>query len=280
MENLIIVKQLPIIEERLKAMSEQIDAKVNNAVSLICSEDTVKTIKSARAELNKDFQALEERRKAVKTAVMTPYNQFENGTYKDISEKFKKADGVLKSRIDEVENGVKEIKGREVKAYFDEYLLSKYIDFVTFENANINVTLSASMKSLKEQASAFIDRICCDLMLIDTQEHKPEILVEYKKTLNCSQAITSVKTRFEAIEREKQRQIELGEKRKAEAEAVAKVQEVIQAQQPLEPPKTIIPDMPLVPGEPVKTLVFKVTAPISMLKELKKFLDDGGYQYV
>lgn len=60
------------------------------------------------------------------------------------------------------------------------------IDFVTFEQANIGITLSASLKSLKEQAKNFADRISDDLMLIQTQENKAEILVEYKNTLNVS----------------------------------------------------------------------------------------------
>ena len=86
------------------------------------------------------------------------------------------------------------------------YLNSKNIDFVTFESANINVTLTASMKSLKEQAKNFIDKIVDDLNLIDTQEHKAEILVEYKQSLNVSQAITTVTNRFKAIEEENAKQ--------------------------------------------------------------------------
>ena len=52
---LIIVKQLPQIEEHLKERSEEIEKKVENAKSLICTEENVKTIKEVRAELNKEF---------------------------------------------------------------------------------------------------------------------------------------------------------------------------------------------------------------------------------
>ena len=64
------------------------------------------------------------------------------------------------------------------------------------------------MKSLKEQAKYFIDKVADDLKLIETQEHKAEILVEYKQTLNVSNAITTVANRFKAIEEEKVRQQE------------------------------------------------------------------------
>lgn len=272
MDDLIIVKQLPIIEERLKELSSEIDQKVNDAVSLVCTEETVKSVKAIRAELSRDFLSLEDQRKAVKTAVMTPYEQFENVYKEYVSNKFKQADAMLKGRIDDVEGELKKQRQRDVKAYFDEYLLSKHIDFITFDNARINVTLTASMKSLKEQAKAFVDRICNDLALIDTQEYKTEILVEYKKTLNCSQAITSVKARFEAIEREKQRKTELKTRIAAETETVKRVEAIVPS--PLAPPK-----IKEVKFDLYKTLYFKVSAPISKLRELKKFLDDNGYQY-
>ena len=63
MEELIIVKQLPIIEENLKKLSEEIDLKVNNATNLICSEETVKEVKKVRAELSNKFKELETQRK-------------------------------------------------------------------------------------------------------------------------------------------------------------------------------------------------------------------------
>ena len=44
MENkeLIVIKQLPIIEEKLKELSKEIDKKVEKAKSLVVSEETVK----------------------------------------------------------------------------------------------------------------------------------------------------------------------------------------------------------------------------------------------
>ena len=62
---LIVVKQLPIIQERLKELSTEIDKKVENAKSLICTEENVKEVKQVRADLNKDFKDLEMQRKLV-----------------------------------------------------------------------------------------------------------------------------------------------------------------------------------------------------------------------
>ena len=178
MQDLIIVKQLPQIEEHLKELSTEIDKKVENAKSLICTEENVKTIKQVRADLNKEFKEVEQQRKTVKEQVLKPYDDFETIYKQYISDKYKSADIDLKQKIDNVENELKKQKEQEVKDYFEENKIANNIDFVTYEQANINVTLSASMKSLKEQAKAFIDKIIDDLKQIETQECKEEILVE------------------------------------------------------------------------------------------------------
>lgn len=273
--NIIQVKQLPIIVEQLHEVKAEVTAKVEQALSLVCTENTVKDVKKVRSELNKELKDYEERRKAVKKAIMTPYEQFE-AVYKDcISDTYKKADAELKGKIDSVENELKEQKKAEVKGYFDEYLTATGIDFVTFENANINVTLSASMKSLKEQAKAFVDKIVDDLNLIDTQEHKDEILYEYKQSLNVSNAITTVANRYKAIEEAKAREEERKARERAEAEAAAKVEEVVEA---VAPP-TVEPIAPPVEEEKTYKLQFTVRGTMPQLKALKEFLNNGGYDY-
>lgn len=272
MNNLIVVKQLPVIEERLKSISEEIDKKIVFADSLVCSEETVKQVKAIRAELNKESSALEDQRKAVKTAVMEPYNQFEAVYKQYVSDKYLAADKRLKQRIDDVEGEIKRQKYEEVKTYFDEYRLRLGVDFVNMDTWNPNVTLTATLKKLKEEAKAYIDRIAGDLALIETQEHKTEILVEYRRSLNVSQAITAVTERHKAMEAERARRVEMEARKAAEAEVVAKVEAAAPA--PLEPPKAVQED------DPVLTLAFRVTGTKSKLRELKKFLDDGGYEYV
>ena len=273
---IIVVKQLPVIVEQLAQVKEQVIQRVELATSLVCTDETVKEVKKARAELNNEFKAWEEKRKEVKTAVMTPYEKFE-AVYKDcVSDTYKKADADLKAKIEGVEKELKQKKADEVKEYFNEYLESAGIDFVTFEQANINVTLSATMKSLKEQAKSFIDKIDDDLSLIDTQEHKAEIMVEYKKTLNVSAAITGVNARYKAIEEEKRRIEEAEERRAAEEQHIA---EITSALPEPEPEPEIIPPVEEQPQEPEYTLRFKVTATKTKLRELKAFLDNGGYKY-
>lgn len=271
-KDLIEVKQLPIIEEQLRSVSTVIDERVKNATSLVCTEESVKTIKEIRAELNKDYKEFESKRKLVKEQVLKPYNDFENVYKECISDKFKNADIILKGKIDNVENELKAKKEQEIKDYFEEYKTANNIGFITYGQARINVTLSASMKSLKEQAKQFIDKIVDDLKLIETQEHKTEILVEYKQTLNVSQAITSVTNRFKAIEEEK---------KKIEQEKELQKFVVDTAKESDKYSEQIILNSPSVEEktEQILTLKFTVRGTKTKLRELKQFLESGGYDY-
>ena len=268
-QDLIIVKQLPIIEEQLKSLSNEIDTKVANALSLVVSDETVKDVKKVRADLNADFKELETQRKMVKEKVLAPYQQFEEVYKTYVSDKFKDADKQLKNKIDEVEEEQKRNKGIEVSEYFIEYAKSNDLDWLVedgtyYQMANINVTLSASMKSLKEQAKNFVDMVISDLALIETQEDKIEILVEYKKTLNVSNAITSVVNRKEALKKEIKIQEEVKELKEQEDKIVEKVDENLKS--PVE-------------EEKIYTMTFKVSGTMEQLKGIKKYLESVGVKY-
>ncbi|MEE1379136.1 MAG: DUF1351 domain-containing protein [Clostridia bacterium] len=313
MQDLIVVKQLPQIEEHLKELSLEVEQKVENAKSLVCTEENVTTIKQIRASLNKEFKEVENQRKIVKEQILAPYMQFEEIYKMYISDKYKSADNDLKEKIDSTENELKNIKEQEIKDYFEEYKKANNIDFVTYSQARINVTLSASRKSLKEQAKQFIDKIVDDLKLIDTQEHKAEILVEYKQSLNVSQAITSVTNRFKAIEEEKKKQEELKRKQLEEAQRRADESIRVQTEATRQALENFIPkseekvvhiemdknheitqkgyeqlenvfNKPLEKPreekqEEILTLRFTVRGTRTKLKELKQFLENGGYDY-
>lgn len=269
MENqeLIVVKQLPEIEEHLKNVSLEIDKKVNEARSLVCTEENKQAVKNIRAELKKELEQFEIQRKAVKEKVLAPYMQFEEVYKECISDKFREADKDLKEKIDAIEIEQKKRLEDGAREYFEEYMASKNIDFIKFERLGLKVGLSDNPTKLKKQITAFIDKIVDDLKLIETQEHKTEILVEYKQTLNVAQAITSVTNRFKAIEEEKKKQEEfIKEASKSVIISVEEKKGILQA--PIEEKQ-----------EEILTLKFTVRGTRTRLKELKQFLESGGYEY-
>lgn len=285
-KELMVVEQLPIIKENLINFSKEIDKEVEQAKGLVCTEESIKVVKEARAKLNNTFKILEEQRKKVKNAVIEPYNDFEKIYKQCVTDKFKSADSDLKQKVDNIENDLKAKKEQEIKDYFEEYKTANNIDFIKFGQARINVTLTASKKSLKEQAKLFIDKIVDDLNLIETQEHKAEILVEYKQTLNVSQSITTVTNRFKAIEEEKIRQEELKKKQMEEAQKRAdenirkQTDETKQALDNFKVKEQEILQAPEIEEkEDILTVKFTVKGTKTKLKELKEFLINGGYDY-
>lgn len=269
---IIIIEQLPVIKEHLQNVKTEVTTKVEHALKLLCTEDTIQEVKKSRAELSKEFQSWEEKRKSVKAAILSPYEHFE-AVYKDcITNVFKTADAELKGKIDNVENELKEEKRREVSEYFDEYKASKNVDFpFDFKDVKLTITLSASVKSLKEKVKLYIDRVCSDLELIATQEYASEILYDYKMSQDVSFSIQSVVKRHKAIEEAQKQQAEYLAKQEAARQAAKKVEEVIT-------PAVEVITPPIVEEKPL-TVTFTVTATRTKLKELKEFLKRGEYKY-
>lgn len=293
--DLIVVEQLPIIRERLEALSVEIDEKVNNALSLVCTEETRKDVKEVRATLNKQKAELEEQRKQVKKLVLDPYNKFEEIYKKCVTDKFNYADSELKNKIDTVENGIKEEKRQEAINYFNEYKTDLKIDFVKFEDMNLNITLTVTKTNIQKAIKDYLDKIYSDLDVISIQEHREEMLVEYKQNgYDCNKAITTVLNRIEKIKIEQEKQAELAKKKEIEAQTVAKVDEVATVEEPLQAPVTIGVDtgegysksaenmaeiQPKPAEEKLYTMKFTVQGTIEQLKAIKRFLESEGIKY-
>ena len=275
-DNLIVVSQLPVITQHLNLVAEEIKEKTETAKSLVCTADTLKTVKATRADLNKEFNALEEMRKAVKSAVMAPYNEFE-GIYKAcVTDAFREADGVLKAKIAEVEDSLKYDKEEAVRAYFDEYKTVCNVQFLQLEDAKITITKSASLKSLKEDCKKFIEKVVSELnYIVKTYPvDATEMIYEYKHSLSLDYAIGTVNRRKTALKQEAEA-LKLAQSKQQEAEAHAAELEQLAA--PTVSNSEMVEAKP--ETEKVYELVFKVWGTKDRLKTLKQFLKDGGYQY-
>lgn len=202
--------QQPLIKHRLQELGSSVTARIAalNIENQVATEDTVTTLKSLRAELNKEAKEFESQRKMLKDAIMNPYNEFEDIYKSEIIEKYKVADGLLKNKINNFEMKIKVEKQQALINYFNEIIEHEGIQWLTFERLNIEVGLSVSLKKYKEQILEKISKIIEDLDLIKTETFAAEILVDYKKTLNASQSITSVRRRKEQERLEQQRIID------------------------------------------------------------------------
>lgn len=207
-QNQIMLVQHPVIQHRLEEIGRTVTLRLEelNLPNLIATDETIKSLKELRAELNKELADWESQRKALKEAVTTPYQQFE-GVYKtEISDKYKSASDALALKIGSFEARVKADRTEALKEYLAELCATSNIDFIEWKHVGIEVLLSTSDKKYKEQLTEFVNRVADDILLIQGMDYATETMAEYKQNgLNASKAIQVVRDRKEAekIERER-----------------------------------------------------------------------------
>ena len=214
-EDLIVIKQLPVIEDRLMERFKEVQERLEVASNLAVTEENYKEIKKLRADLNKEFGELESGRKKVKAAIEAPYKAFEAGAYKTLSDAYKTAVAKLDNEIKDVEGALKDEKRKELLSYWEEYRQSVGLDddLANPAKSGIKVGLTGTIKSYKQQAKDYLDNICKDLKMIETLEDADAVMAQYRECLNVTEAISLVNYR-------KQRIVE--ERARREAEAAAK----------------------------------------------------------
>jgi hypothetical protein len=203
----IVLKQAPVISHQLKVIGQSVTDRLAelNIDNLVATDDTIKSLKSTRADLNKELKDYEEQRKAIKAGVNKPYLEFEALYKQEVSDKYSNGIDTLKSKIDSFEMRVKDEKKAAIESYFTELCHSEKIDYLKFDQLGLDINLSTSEKAYKEKVNEFIDKVKDDVSLISSEEFAAEIFVEYKKTLNASQSITAVRARKLAEAEEKER---------------------------------------------------------------------------
>lgn len=298
-ENLITLKQAPIIiYEKIKAVGQQIEAKIAelNLDNQLVTEDTLKSAKNTRTMLRKELAVFEEQRKFIKEQVNVPYKAFEKAYKEHIEVHYDKADSTLKSKIDEVQNRLLDDKRGRIKEYFTELCHQQGIDFLIFERLPLNITLSASDKSLKEQVAGFVGEVSKSLQLIESlnepDEFKAEILTEYKQTLDVTRAIQNAQYRKQQREAELQRiEAQRVAAEQARLAAEARARETAPLQAPAQVINEVQPATPVQP-EPaqeatqaaqedeneVVQATFTVAGTMKQLQALKQYIISNNIQ--
>lgn len=270
------IKSLGEIESNMKEVKGYVENLNNYYKNITFTEETIKEAKEEKAKINKFKSEVANYRKNIVAEYNKPIKIFED-TSKETEKILTETYNTINSQVANYEDIEKQRKEQEIKDYFEEYKVANNIDFINYGQAKINVTLTASVKKLKEQAKAFIDEIIDDLKLIETQECKDEILVEYKQNLNVSRAIQEVANRHRLLEEERKRKeqkivhIEMNENHEISQKSHEELENVFN--KPLEQPKEE-------KQEEFFTMSFKVKNETkARLKLIKQFLEDGGYDY-
>ena len=271
------IEQMPKVFSQLEKIGEIIKKKTSDLDKLECTEANKQEVKSRRTEINNTLALLEAKKKEIKNKLLEPYNVFEAKYNEECKEKLQNASSILTEKINAIEIQQKLEKEQELREFADEYFNHYMIkDVVKFEDIGLNITLSASIKSLKEQTKAFCERISNDLKLIDLEEYKDEIVIEYLKNLDFAKSKMLVIERHRQLEEIKKREEELKAQQEQEQEIVEKVEEVVEE---IKPPVEII-DVEAQEVEEIFTATFTVKTTKAKLKALKNFMESEEIEYV
>ena len=122
------------------------------------------------------------------------------------------------------------------------------------------------MKSLKEDILNYINKILEDIKLIELEEYKDEILVEYKNNKDFAKSKLEVISRHKQLEELQEKQKEIQLQIDNEAKIVEKVEEITI-------PKEIIED------DEILKVSFTIETTKSNIVELKNWLKERGIKY-
>lgn len=294
------LKQLPIIEERLRDVKAKIEQRTSAVMALAVTEETRADVKKIRAEVRKELEGYEAQRVAVKKAIMTPYDNFE-AVYKEcVLNPYKAADEALGKKITDVEAGIKKQKEDDIKAFFNELTNGFGLDWLDFEQLNLKVTLTCTPKAMKAAITQTVTRIVRDCAALEENPDRDEIMVEYQKSLDLGSACQIVQQRHKQLEAQRRAAEERRARQQAQQEAEAKTKAAIEAEttkqaaeQPAPPHEVATPQQPQNPAQTTAAVTasaaaptekkylakFAVTGTLPQLKSLKAFMEKEGMKY-
>ena len=258
------IKGISQIEDNIKEVNE-FAVRLNDYYSnIIFTDETLDEAKKEKANVNKFKVKVADFRKKIVAEYNKPIELFEK-TAKETEKILKETYTNINLQVEKYENEKREEIKEMCVEYFEEKKKEENIDFVTFENMKMSITLGmltkggSLTKKVIDEIDEFISKIKDDLKLISTQQNEIEILAEYKQTLNVSLAITTVAERMKRLEEEKKAKEKAEEIQQQEAKVVEKVQEVLKA------PKE---------EEKKYSMTFKVWGTLKQLQGIKSYLEE------
>ena len=197
------------IEDNIKKVKEYAIKVKEYYTGVVFTSVTKNDAEKEKADINKFKKQVEDFRKQIVAKYNEPIKLFED-TAKETEKLLKETYNLINVQVKAFDDEQLEKVREKIESYFNEYAQSKNIDFVNFSQMNISVTkglLTSTgnlTKKVQDQINEFVDRCAKDVDLINTLEHKEEILIEYKKNLKSAESIALVMDRYKQLEEMKQ----------------------------------------------------------------------------
>lgn len=278
-QSLIVVSQLPEIQENLRQLRDEWEQKAMDAASMICTEETVQSLKEMRAEMRKEFQLADSQRKAAKAMYMAPWEAVETVFKECVKDAFTRADNSLHDLVDGFQNELKQKCYDDLKIWYTELVQAFHIDFLTLDRAmalgNVKISLDDAKKNtprkLQDAVAAVVSQVSVDLEDIGKMDDSAEVMAEYKQCLNLGRAVANVQGRKRLVQQEK----EAAEARRTAQEREKAAEEKVRAvAPPIAQPKAQAADRVF---EKYTFTVYNCTR--SQLIRVREFLKQEGINY-
>jgi len=265
--SIVKIEQMPKVFSQLELIGKYIDEQVKDIDILECTEENKQEVKKKRTEINNVLKELEDRRKFIKNKILEPYEVFNDKFEQECKGKLLAASEVLKTKIDTIEEIQLKERYDELELFARQHIeVNDLEDIITFDDIPLNITLSASMKSLKETILMAIEKVVNDIKLIKMEEYSDEILYEYKKTHRFAESKILVVERHKQLEEIAKAKILKAEQEKQEEQVVEKINEITA-------PVEVIED------DEVIEVQFKVKGTKAQIKQIKNLIIELGVEY-
>ncbi|MFI3254407.1 MAG: DUF1351 domain-containing protein [Eubacteriales bacterium] len=276
MNELITLKTVPEIYQTLEAIKGDLEAKSQEALSLVCTEDTVKEIKKVRTDIRKTKGDLDSQWKAMEKEYMKPLADCKL-VYKEATQSIDFADKELKSRIDSVTDELARARDEKLKSFFEEKKEELCISWVKWEQIACKPIASKSDKYYRELMATSLENVVKDISAIEELPNKDLVNSFYSKTLNLAQAMAQAteqeKSILQAKEQMGQAMVQMQQDTAMEEINQTILEPMVE---PIQEPEIIAP----MEEQPLYTVNFSVkNATMGQLKALKQYLIEGGYEY-
>lgn len=267
------IETLPKIFYELEKVGEYLDVELEEVKKLDISEESKQSIKKLRANINDTLKQFEDKRKEIKNKCLEAYTLFEEKYNYEVKVKLTNASEDLKTAIDTIERNQIKQKEDEIFAFIDEHIHANHIEKIIMTPeviifANLKINLSTSIKSLKEDAKAYIEKVAMEVKLIELEDkYNDEILWEYQKNgYNFNKAKLDVVTKHKELE-------ELAKQREQVKEVVQQEEVVEKVVEEIVAPKEVIQEDELL------EVTFTVKGTKPQILKIKNLLIELGVEY-
>lgn len=270
---IIRVETLPVIFQQLEVVGVMVDEELEKFKNIECTEENKQEVKKTRTYINNTLKVFEDKRKEIKAQVLEAYNQFNDKYELEVKTKLENASNDLKMKIDYIESSQLAEKEIELGNFIEEHIKANHLENILKDVseivrlANLKVNLSSSMKSLKEGALAFIQRVANEVKLIELEETPSNLLYEYQQN-----GFDLTKAKLTLIER--QRQIEeLAKQREQVQEVVKQEEKIVEQVEEIVAPKEVVEEQEVI------SVTFTITDTKENIIKVREFMKELGVKY-